>query len=348
MAPQSHEHMHKHENLQIKNISRYFLIGCFGITLWYFFLIIKPFISMLILSVVLAVGLAPLHRKILTHIRYKNISAVIACILVVFFIMLPVALLIILLWNEATSLYLIIQSKIQSGDFSTYPIFSTHSIDLSKQIGTIMSGGKDFIFQQAQIFLSLSFNVISSFFIMIVALFYFFRDGNQMVTKLTHLSPLPERQELLLISKIRSLMSTVLFGSLLTASTQGVLGGIGFAIAGTGQPLLWGTLVGVFSLIPFIGGMLIWVPAVAILFLTGNQGHAIFLLLWASMIMSVTDSILRSVFIGHQTKMHPFLMFGVVFGGMMVWGGSGIVIGPLLVILVMAFSQMYRQLRQQQ
>lgn len=349
-----------HQPLVVTRFSNYFLFFCFWLVLFLFSLILRPFFAIIIFAAVCVVALSPIHRRVVGVFRNPSLSAAISCILFITALIIPTVILFLMLKDEVSSLYISVQSSLQPGVLNSffqwtsghfvYDLYQQlivgipmQSLDVSSQIVGFIHGASDFLFRQSQAIINGSFHFLIDFLIAFFILFYFFRDGKAIVAKITHLSPLPQKQEDLLITKVHSLMSVIFYGILLSAIMQGLIGGIGFMLAGVGRPVLWGVLIAFFSPIPYIGTALIWVPAVVLLYLSGDYGHAIFLALWSATIMSSVDAFLKPIFIGKQVNIHPLLMFFSLFGGMILYGPSGLVIGPLVPLLVITFSEMYSE-----
>ncbi len=346
------------QNLQVRDLSRYFLFVCFWAVFFYFFLLLKPFFSIIIFSAVFAIALMPIHRRVLLLFRYPSLSAAISCVLFTFGIVLPFIALIFVLKDEMLSLYSSIQAWLQPGVLSaTFQWLPGHSfydtyqyllisipiqpVDMTEQIITFMREIVNFLLRESQMIIAESLRFFVGFLMMFFLLFYFFRDGLAIVSRITHLSLLPQYQEEILVHKIRSLMSVIFYGVILSALVQGLIGMIGFSIAGIGKPLLLGIFVAFLSPIPYVGTALVWVPAVVLLYLAGDFWQAIFLAIWCTTIMSSVDAFLKPLFIGRQANVHSLLMFVCLFGGMAVYGPLGLVIGPLVALLVVTFSEMY-------
>jgi len=120
---------------------------------------------------------------------------------------------------------------------------------------------------------------------------------------------------------------------------------VGYVIAGIPSPVLWGLLTCVAALVPLGGAALVWVPAVAWLFLTGENGSGIFLLLWSALLVSTLDNVLRPWLLSRQggVAIHPLLLLFAVLGGIGLFGMSGIVFGPLLIAFLTTLAYLYRE-----
>lgn len=124
-----------------------------------------------------------------------------------------------------------------------------------------------------------------------------------------------------------STIKSVVYGILGTAAAQGILAGIGFAIAGVPMVVALGLGTAVLSLVPFGPGLL-WAPAAVWLYHEGHAAWAIFMVLWGVLVVGMADNILKPLLIGKGTDL-PFLLIMLgVLGGAMSFGLLGVFIGP--------------------
>lgn len=186
------------------------------------------------------------------------------------------------------------------------------------------------------------------FFILLYAMYFFFKDGNRMLrTALTYL-PLSAEDEVRLVGSFVSVARATLKGTVLVGLIQGTLGGLAFWIAGIDSALFWGALMAVAAMIPALGPPLIWVPAVIVLVFQGAVVKAIGLALFCAVVVGATDNVLRPRLVGRDTQMHDLLILLSTLGGIILVGPSGIVIGPILAALAISvwaiFGSAYRDL----
>ncbi len=162
---------------------------------------------------------------------------------------------------------------------------------------------------------------------------------------LRDLSPLDPESTDGVLEVLRGTTVAALSGGVVVALVQGLLAGVGYAIAGVPSPVLWGLLTCVAALVPLGGAALVWVPAMAWLFIVGENGSATFLLLWSALLVSTLDNILRPWLLSRQggVEIHPLLLLFAVLGGIGLFGVSGIVFGPLLIAFLTTLAYLYRQ-----
>jgi predicted PurR-regulated permease PerM len=107
-------------------------------------------------------------------------------------------------------------------------------------------------------------------FVMLYAMFFFFRDGRRILEKILYYTPLGHEDEARVLERLSSVIRATVKGTLVIGVIQGALAGLGFWVAGIEGAAFWGTIMAILSIVPGIGAALIWIPGVAYLFLTGQ------------------------------------------------------------------------------
>ena len=121
-----------------------------------------------------------------------------------------------------------------------------------------------------------------------------------------------------------------LYGTLVVAVVQGTLGGLMFWWLGLPAPLLWGIVMGLLAVVPVLGAFVIWIPAAIFLVLEGSGGKALLLTLWGGIVVGGIDNLLYPMLVGRRLKMHTVLAFISIVGGLIVFGLSGLILGPVI------------------
>ena len=129
-------------------------------------------------------------------------------------------------------------------------------------------------------------------------------------------------------------------GNLLVAAAQGALGGIAFWVLGVHAPILWALLMGFLSLLPAIGGALVWVPVTIYLLMVGQTWQGIGLFLFCIVGVGLIDNVLRPVLVSKDTKLPDYVILVSTLGGLAVIGINGFVIGPVIAALFVAAWQL--------
>jgi predicted PurR-regulated permease PerM len=184
-------------------------------------------------------------------------------------------------------------------------------------------------------------NFLFMTFVFLYTMYFFQMDGNKLVRKILYYLPLNSDDENLMLEKFTSVTRATLKGTLLIGILQGGLAGMAFAVAGIDNAVFWGTVMAVLSIIPSIGSALVWAPAAIILIVQGNVMSGVGLLIFCGVIVGSLDNVLRPILVGKDTKMHELMIFFGTLGGIMMFGISGIFIGPLIASLFVTIWELY-------
>ncbi len=178
-------------------------------------------------------------------------------------------------------------------------------------------------------------------FVMLYAMFYFLKDGRKILETIFYYMPLDHHDELLMLQRFSSVTVATVKGTLVIGLIQGVLGGIGFAVAGINGAVFWGAIMVVLSIIPGIGATLVWAPAVVYLFITGQTVAAVLLAAWCAGVVGTIDNVLRPRLVGKDAEMPDLLILLGTLGGLFLFGPLGFVVGPVVCGLFLTVWQIY-------
>jgi predicted PurR-regulated permease PerM len=168
--------------------------------------------------------------------------------------------------------------------------------------------------------------------IFVMALFFWFADGPEIVSALMVLSPLEDKYEQQLLTEFQTLVRAVVAGSIASATAQAVLSGIGFWFAGMQSIFLLMALTALLAMVPFVGASLVWIPAsLWLAFGEGNMTAGIALAIYGTLIVSTVDNVIRPWIIMEQASLHPLAGLLGVLGGIQTLGPLGVFIGPIVV-----------------
>ncbi len=341
--------------MDFNKIKNFLFLGLLLLVTLLFFSILKPFAFPLFWAAVIATLFYPLFKKINSLFKRPNLSAAVSLLIIMLSILLPLTFLGTLLVKESVNLYGTvndnrgqINQSLQSfvSFLRNNQLTSKISFDekvVSEKIADVSNSVVTFIFNTATSITQNSLTVIGLFILMLYALFFFLRDGETLLKKLMYLCPLGDRYELLLYKKFTSTALATIKGVLIIGSIQGLIGGLAFAFAGVQGALIWGILMAFFSITPGIGCAIVWVPASLILFITGDITGGLVVAGVGLLVISTIDNVLRPIIVGKNLQMHPLLILFSTFGGIVVFGASGVVIGPIIAALFLAFWEIYEQ-----
>jgi predicted PurR-regulated permease PerM len=177
---------------------------------------------------------------------------------------------------------------------------------------------------------------IVSFVLMLFVLFFVLRDGPVLAQRVVRILPIEARLRGRLWQHLIDVTRAVFMGIGLTALVQGVLLGIGFAIAGLPSPLVFGVLGALFALVPVVGTSIIWIPGTLWLLARGDAGLAIFLAAWGLLAVGSVDNFLRPILISGRVEVPTLAVFIGVMGGLAAFGFVGLFLGPIVLGLLVA------------
>ena len=179
------------------------------------------------------------------------------------------------------------------------------------------------------------------FVILLYAMFFFLMDGPRMLQSATAYLPLAAADKERMLERFTSVTRATLKGTVLIGVTQGVLAGLAFWVAGIDGAIFWTTLMIVLSVVPGVGIALVWVPAVIILVAQGQIWTGVALTLFCSLVVGTVDNVLRPRLVGRDTKMHDLLILFSTLGGLIVFGATGFIVGPILAALFVTVWEMF-------
>ena len=340
-------------------LGRLALLGSFVLILYFCYRIMQPFLMPIFLALILSTLLAPVYEALAVRLRGRqSLAALLVCLGLTLAILLPVLLLSISLTREANQLYEQLQDPQTAVRFQawlnpgTNPILAKIQpwLPASLTLGNFDIGSR--IGAQAQAILGgiLSFTTtlaagvfsfLMDYFIMIVVLFFLLRDSSYFAQSVRLISPLSEAEENLFVERFRVVTRATVLGNLMTATAQGVVSALIFLVLGLPNPILWGALTALLSLVPVVGTALIWVPWTVYLLATGSIWRGILFVVLQVVLVGGIDNILRPLLIEGRVKMHTLVVFFSILGGIGYFGILGMFIGPLVFAIAIAFVEFY-------
>lgn len=338
-----------------------FFFAAFLYLLYQLLLILSPFVPALLGAVMLVLIFYPVHQRIAARVSSSALAAGITSLVVVITIVVPVMVFLWLLVSEATdvapafndwfskhsaasgSLASKLPAPMQKIWLKVSPYILSWQVDLKgialdalKEIGnSITSAGVSMLKKAVLVLLDL--------IVLVLAVFFFFRDGHRIVRWIADLVPMEEEYKWRIIARLERTMSAIIRGAFVTASAQGALTGIGLAVAGVPFPVFLGFAGALLAVVPFVGASLVWIPAATYLLIEGQTFACIGLVLWGMFVVGLVDNFLRPYIVGGQAGLPILLLFLGILGGIRVYGLVGALISPLLIAMVLAFVDIYRE-----
>jgi len=174
-------------------------------------------------------------------------------------------------------------------------------------------------------------------------LFYFLRDRQLALASMRFLFPLSSGEMDRLFSRVVDTIHATVYGTLTVAAIQGTLSGLMFWALGLPAPLLWGIVMGLLAIIPVLGAFVIWIPAALWLASQGHWVKALVLTAWGGIVVATIDNLIYPILVGNRLKQHTMIAFIALVGGLVVFGSSGLILGPLAVTLTFLLLEIRRE-----
>ncbi|MFH0978048.1 MAG: AI-2E family transporter [Candidatus Woesearchaeota archaeon] len=337
----------------------------FVLALFLLFLLIRPMITVLLGSILIAYISHPLYERIKRKIKNKSLSIILALFIVLIVILIPFAFLAFEITHQGYIFYESISSNIKKGALFGYGCTSADSkVCLLLNQAERFSSERLSLFgfdKQLQKYLPVLSEKITKFvlgipllfakfFLTLVLSYFIIKEHNAILTKISDLLPIRTQTKERLINEFGGIAHTVIYAQLFVAFVQGIVATIGLYLFGVPFPIFLGVVTAFCALIPTIGTSLIWIPASLFLIVSGYFSHdywtlgkGIGLFLYGILIISAIDNILLARIVHARAKVSQILVIIGVIGGASMFGIVGIFVGPIILPLLITYFETFKQ-----
>lgn len=334
------------QDMQSKTIEKYFFFGLLFLTFVFTFFIFQPFWVVLVLGTSFSIVLYPVYAWLNKKRLPSFLSAFITVLLFTIVLCGPILGIGVIVFNQSQDAYLsVLNNAGNAGPFMDSIENAVNkflpagvTFDADEKISSFIS----YISSNVANVFSTVVSAFFSFLLMLFIIFYFLKDGERWKKAVVILSPLADKDDERIISRLTLAVNSVVKGSLFIALVQGILMGFGLWFFNVPNPALWGVVAAICSLIPTFGTAFVSVPSIIFLFMTGNISSAVGLLIWAVIIVGTIDNFLTPLVVGGKTNIPPLLVLFSVLGGISLLGPVGILMGPLTISLLYTLISIYR------
>lgn len=325
--------------------------------------IVQPFAGPLLWAIFLAFLIYPLHVRLTRRLKGRaHWSAFILTILVLVLVLGPLTALSAAFAAQVGDLLQFAQSTV--ADQTKRNVFelgnvpwlagplewleTTFDINVAQVRGWMIEGSRTSLQWLAstggKVFIG-AVGTVVGFILMIFMLFFFVRDGAQMVATARELIPMANPYKAKLFNHLASVTRAMVYGTGLTALIQGILVGIAFLIVGLPSPLVFGVIAALAALLPVGGTALVWIPAAIVLAVQGRWGATIFMVIWGSLLVSLVDNVVRPMLVSGRASVGTLTVFIGVLGGIAAFGAIGLFLGPVVLALIIALIRFMLDVR---
>jgi predicted PurR-regulated permease PerM len=314
-----------------------------------------PLATALLVAAVLAVVLAPVQARFAHLLRGRpKLSATLIVFAVLALVIGPLVALSAVAVNEATAGARFLVETVRGegfegliarlpgplerlanealaalGDVSQFieSNIGTQASRAASAVGTALAATGAFVVQAA---------------LMLLALFFLLVGGAELLAWLDEVSPLGRAQTRELISEFRKVSYAVIVSTLISAAAQAIAALIGYELTHVPHSLFFFGLTFFAALVP-AGAPAICIIAAIVLLVGGHPYSALFLAVWAVVVVGMVDNIVKPYVMKGDIEMHGGVLFFALIGGLAAFGMVGLLLGPLAVALFLALLRIYRR-----
>ena len=297
-----------------------------------------PFLAGLMGAVVLSVIAAPIYRRIAPKVGERR-SALLITFAFAVVLAAPAVLLLSTAIREAP---MALHRVLDSTAFARLSGLRVGDLDVGAQFADIGRNLLTWGSSRAMAAAGSVTRVVLNLLLALVGLYYLLPNRTDLWRRARALIPFsPEGCERL-AAEFASITEAAMLGIVATALTQGLTVGLGFWLVSLPNPVFWGSVTGLVSILPILGSALVWAPAVAVLLLDARPGAALTLALIGVIISSNVDNVIRPYIYRRVSGLHPMASLLGAFAGVKILGLLGLVLGPLALAYCMELFHLYQ------
>ena len=326
------------------NKQQAFLLLLIGASATVGLLILIPFLEYVLGAAILAYMLHPLHLRLKPQLGEK-LSPIVLILASAVTIVLPMVYILLVLWRDINHLA-------SGASELPFDVAETEAwlsdmldtdVDLGQETGTLLEELADILFGSVGEAFAMVLELSIGFALVLFLVYYILLDGQRFVTWAISVAPMSEPMATRLVRQIDHTIWGVISGHIFVAVLQGMVAGVGLAVAGVPNYVFWTFVMIVLSLLPLIGAFLVWAPASVYLFLIDQPEWGIFLAVYGFTIVSLIDNYVRPIVIDREADLNPGIILIGVFGGVYSIGFTGLFIGPIVLGVLAATLITFRE-----
>ncbi|HPS57308.1 MAG TPA: AI-2E family transporter [Spirochaetota bacterium] len=343
-----------YELLNQNRTMKFVFLAIFAVIIGFLLFIFRGYLWLFLYSMIFFVVLKPMHDRVLSLVKIRILSATIVILFLLCIVIIPMMYLLVILGDQAYELYAQIhfdlshdfirqinQNKIVS---DLMVLFNIQQGELAAKITSFIQNTTMSVFSSITSIISFPIALAIKFLLMLLILFFLFKDGHIIDKSLYRIIPLPDDLERDVVVRLKKVIYILMMGNLMIMCLQGFMVGLGLYIAGVKMPLLWGSLAAILSLIPVIGTTFIWIPAAVFLACIGQYRMAIFTAVWCFSWYMLLENLVKPKVLGDKLDFHPLIFFFLLLASIQAFSLPGVIIGPILLSLFYSFWEIYKLL----
>jgi len=327
-----------------------FSLILFSLALWGAYTIYAPFLLTMSVAVLLAMATSNLTQYTARVVHSRKVAAVIMVLLMVALILAPI---IYIATTGVEYLARLDQETVREIFAKTRSL--THNIPyVSSWVDEYLRADKVLpYFKEISLYLTKMGSKGVGFMkdVFLVILFYaavvYYQE--KFIALIVALIPAPQKESREMVDEVASTMEVVFYSIIITAIFEGFLFGIFISYFGF-DGLLFGAIYGFASLIPVIGGALVWVPVSLYAWSELGANAALVIAGYTIIVISViADTFVKPVIIKmikdqllhDHTRINEIVIFFSIVAGMSTYGFWGMILGPAITTFLFAATRIY-------
>lgn len=337
-----------------RRLQVYFFLVISALAVLLTFAVFRPYLGLMVFAGILALLMHPVFRALLGYFRgRRTFAAFSTVILTLILILLPLLFFVGTLVTEAVQLFNIVRLEVDFGDVEA-TLARILGREQAQVVAQEASRAVRNVAGYAQpVVTSLTTNVVAifsntfsfllGFFLMLMGMYYFLKDGPRLKKELLDLSPLRDADDSIIFDRIRGAIEAVAYGQFTVAIVKGLVGGIIFLALGLPAPVFWGTVIAFSHFLPAIGTAVVTVPFIVFLFATGRFASGIILTVVSIVAIGLVDNVLTPQLMKNRIHVHPMLILLSMLGGLGFFGAFGLFFGPIVLSVTLALVDIYKK-----
>jgi predicted PurR-regulated permease PerM len=315
-------------------------ILCTGLALYSAFLTLRPFIGPIVWAVTLSVVAYPLVSTFEQRFHSPSVCAAVVTGLVGITVIVPS------IWvahslciaavtgldslNPHALRNLIEKVFRESPDLESPDLARAMSsiYDLLHRAG-VLTRTSSAIAALTESFVGTSLRAIGHSLLMLFIIFFLLRDRTFFRKGLEGLIPLSEPDTRMVLERVTDTIHATLLGMIAVAALQGALGALLLLWLGINGVIVWGTIMALLALVPYLGTFIVWIPIAVSLGLRGDWINACLTVLWGGLVIGLSDNVLYPHVVGQRLHYHSLVVFFFLLGGVLAFGAAGAILGPV-------------------
>ena len=335
--------------------SQYFIAILFATSLYWMYLLYEPFLMVMTIAALLAISTASINNYFENMFSSRLLGAFVSSLLLAILFFAPLGYFLTTLTiklnhlepDTLKNIELYINSLIANPPkfllfLKPYLVDSLQGIDIKSLTANAL--------HVAAIVGTFSAGFVKNAFLVIIFYFFALYNGTHIVEFLKRAIQMSVEESTLLARELSSVMSVVFYSIIATAMFEGALFGIAVSFLGY-NGLLFGIMYGFASLLPVVGGVLMWLPFMVYEFSIGNNASAIFIAVYSIIVISIiADTFIKPLIIKeinnklleeNDTRLNELIIFFAIIAGLATFGFWGMILGPAITAFFLAILKLF-------